>query len=818
VAAPAAAAEPPFVDEAVSVKKPMPALARAGASVEVDEPSYDLPRSKRRARPQRSFNLARVLVVAIVGAALTAGIIVASVVGFDLGFGRQAQQGQPQDALAPLPPPPRVDAAAEGPAPADIAANVRRQAIRATVRLRVTRTLGLVQQGSGFFAAEPGLVITNAHVVGMGASGCHAPENIEVTVNAGEPEEHTLNGQVVAADWNVDLAVVRVLGDPRRWPAPLPVAARPTLAEEQKLFVLGHVPGGKTVNVSESRLASLQRDDAGAVASLQFAGLSLAASGGPVIDTRGVVAGVAVTMIQSRPVNFAVPAEKLHGLLRGAVKHVDFGEAYLDQAQTRLPVTLTCVDPLQRVRDWKVEVWTGKPGGVRPASFDKPAAVAGDGPRQSLAMDRQDDKGFVEFPLPTLTDDVLWLQPALTDLGGTTRWGTAIAYKPSGLPPVERTPARLQVDFAAVPQRTLHLSSRYGTQVTVGEQQQTLQKRIAAQALELAEKTATGGELQVTLGSCQTAAEVNGRAAANAAAPALLRSKLIRYVAGADGAMLHCDRPNLPSTQPTRVRLDFNDIVNQIANGYEATCMPLPNRLVQPLESWETRVPILLANNGVVEALDLMLSCRFEGCRSVDGETQAVISLSGSVHGGIPYRSLGGSVSGKSYFSLNKGYVSQCTIKVATEFARGNIFTSRVVDVTLERSSGNTAAITPTKPVVLKRGKTILQATSQLTATDNAHLASRRGCFVKTFTVHLSAGQPYIIEMNRHGVSSLDPFLLLQNHAGTQLAEDDDEGGNLNARILYTPEQTGVHQICATSCNPGQVGAFLLAVSEEEKE
>jgi serine protease Do len=55
--------------------------------------------------------------------------------------------------------------------------------------------------------------------------------------------------------------------------------------------------------------------------------------------------------------------------------------------------------------------------------------------------------------------------------------------------------------------------------------------------------------------------------------------------------------------------------------------------------------------------------------------------------------------------------------------------------------------------------------------------------------------------------------LRLLDKAGRQLAEDDDGGGDLNARIIHSIDKDGDYQIVVTSFD-GQVGKFSLKVRE----
>ena len=57
---------------------------------------------------------------------------------------------------------------------------------------------------------------------------------------------------------------------------------------------------------------------------------------------------------------------------------------------------------------------------------------------------------------------------------------------------------------------------------------------------------------------------------------------------------------------------------------------------------------------------------------------------------------------------------------------------------------------------------------------------------------------------------------MLSDATGKKLAEDDDSGGGLNARIVFRAAQAGTYRLQATSFNGG-AGAFTLTVREQAK-
>jgi serine/threonine protein kinase len=81
----------------------------------------------------------------------------------------------------------------------------------------------------------------------------------------------------------------------------------------------------------------------------------------------------------------------------------------------------------------------------------------------------------------------------------------------------------------------------------------------------------------------------------------------------------------------------------------------------------------------------------------------------------------------------------------------------------------------------------------------------------RVYRVQLTAGTTYVIDMVTPNQPALDPFLVLTDAAGRPLAQDDDGGGGLNARIVYRALQSGTYRIVATSINFG-TGAYTLTV------
>jgi hypothetical protein len=96
-----------------------------------------------------------------------------------------------------------------------------------------------------------------------------------------------------------------------------------------------------------------------------------------------------------------------------------------------------------------------------------------------------------------------------------------------------------------------------------------------------------------------------------------------------------------------------------------------------------------------------------------------------------------------------------------------------------------------------------------LLATD-PYCPYRPGCHEQVHTVNLVKGTTYVIDMKSNVI---DSYLYLEDSTGKILAQDDDSGGGLNARITWTAQYTGTHRIVATSFKQGEVGGYTITVS-----
>jgi S1-C subfamily serine protease len=308
-----------------------------------------------------------------------------------------------------------------------LAPHVLKKVKRATVYMRVTMANGTEAQGSGFFGVEPGIILTNSHVVGM-LKADRPPRRIEAVISSGEANEKHITAQVLGVDKSSDLAVLRAAGDDL--PAPLDVKSAADLLETQEVYVFGFPFGadlGKNITVSKSSVSSL-RKEAGYLSKVQVnGGMHPGNSGGPVVNVRGEVIGVAVSGIVGTQVDFAVPGDFVHVILNGRVAEmgVTTPRAGPDGSATT-SVTMKVIDPLNRVQEVALDVWTGDRGDPRPPTRTQPAALGGDSPHEHVQLAYNQGTARAEVTLPALpAGKVYWLQPTWVNANRETCWAEA---------------------------------------------------------------------------------------------------------------------------------------------------------------------------------------------------------------------------------------------------------------------------------------------------------------------------------------------------------------------------------------------------------
>ncbi|MCS6977342.1 MAG: serine protease [Gemmatales bacterium] len=326
--------------------------------------------------------------------------------------------------------------AADGSLPRDVLERVE----RATVRLRVTRPASpagppFQGEGSGFFALAPGIVVTNAHVVGLKQPGSPPPGSITVFVNSGEADEKQLQAKVLHADGHLDLALLQVDAKGVELPEPLKVVSASTLFRTQLLVAFGF-PYGENLNTrmstSKVSVASFVRDGKDMYRIQMNGELNPGNSGGPVVDAQGRVVGVAVSIyvnfLRNTGISFAVPAEHVWQLYHGRFGDLILGMPQQQNGGILLPVSLEVSDPLHRFTELGVAWSIGDAEAKQSAGWvtDLPAEN-----RLALPADRAIwRRGVLKLP-PLPDNQVYHLRAYVAEKDGTYRVSNGVTYRPA---------------------------------------------------------------------------------------------------------------------------------------------------------------------------------------------------------------------------------------------------------------------------------------------------------------------------------------------------------------------------------------------------
>jgi V8-like Glu-specific endopeptidase len=690
-----------------------------------------------------------------------------------------------------------------------------KQTKQATVYLKVTTAGGQVSEGSGFLLGEPGIVITNAHVVGMLQAKAKPPTKVEIVINSGEADEAKVAGAVLGVDRDSDLAVLRIEG---KQPAPLQLGAKDELFETQKVYIFGFPFGeqlGKNITVSESSVSSLRKDAKGVLEQIQVnGGMHPGNSGGPVINAQGKVIGVAVAGIRATQINFAVPAARVQSLLDGRIQEAKPGELFRQKDEVRVPLHYACLDPFNKIKEVRVEVWTGKADPNRKFLPDKAQPAPGDGARLAHALKFEKGTATADVLLPTVGDgQVAWVQPILIFAKGEPQFGAPQAFEPKQA--IERLAAELAVKQAEQKERTVHLKSSQTISLSKGKLRYSASASVELDLIESFSPDPRGHFVQLGFGRPTLAMEEDGKKRTPGEQIVSMLERLPPGYQIGEINQIHARKSRMLTAKVNpELREQVNDFHTQLCNAYEASNIILPNRKLQPRETWQVELPLLIKSlSGKAEVFDLVLTCTHEGVRTAADNPQALITFTGRLAGRKDLKDkLDGQVAGRFTFDSKRGYISSVQMTVTSESSSTTndiqgVFT---FDIALTRSEGNPLKIALPKVVAPPpSAEAIVRKVGILSAKDPLDTNfAQRGSRVKSFTIHLEKDKKYTIALTS---TAFDPYLRLIDPKGKVVAEDDDSGGDLNSRIDHTATMTGEYKVVVTAFD-GKLGSFLMQV------
>jgi S1-C subfamily serine protease/regulation of enolase protein 1 (concanavalin A-like superfamily) len=241
--------------------------------------------------------------------------------------------------------------------PARILDAVKDATVLITTKVETDQETGTTS-GSGFLIrvdGPTGYVVTNHHVIRMAQPGDAGPR---VTFRVGTKAERTVPAEIVASVPDPDLAVLRVAGVPDL-PQPIDISQPAELTETRPVFVFGFpfgrglVPerGNLSVVVSRGSISSVRRTaDGEATAVLIDGALNPGNSGGPVVDVRGHLAGIAVAVVRGAHIGVAIAPAELRTMLAGRPDGLSVAPRTASSERLELSAAVPVFDPLDQIR------------------------------------------------------------------------------------------------------------------------------------------------------------------------------------------------------------------------------------------------------------------------------------------------------------------------------------------------------------------------------------------------------------------------------------------------------------------------------------
>jgi uncharacterized protein (TIGR03067 family) len=671
----------------------------------------------------------------------------------------------------PAPGPGPIIAGGDGLPPAAL------QTVRAaTVQVRAFTPGGGQSSGSGFFAIAPGLVVTNAHVIDMLEPGAPPPPRIDLVLNSGDPGERTVTATVATVDRDSDLALLRAEFPPGTpLPAPLPVGEAKNLNLTQKVVIFGFPFGtrlGKEITISSSSVSSLRTDKQGLPERIQVnGGMNPGNSGGPVVDTNGVVVGVAVSGIRNTQIQFAIPGEHVTAVARGRITEAVVGDTYRKGSSVAVRVTLTASDPQRGLKEVGVEWWLGQSGAERPATDSAPNPVVGDGPVQLVAgsYDAAAGKGEVELILPEVpAGKVLWVQPRFLDAVNQQHWFVAQACPV--LPPIETRPVTLTHRHEAILAKVdLKIQADLRLRGSDSDQH-SRNTRISATFQENVTGIELNGDTKLSLtGEQPTWVETIDGETSQPLTGAILGSQPLGLILTLDPQGSVITRKAVVAPSAGSAAKPLETLGEQMLNALEILAIPVPAGQVRPGQSWRATRPLPLGKSGRAEkpALDVVYTLR--GSRTEGGREFAVVDVSGTLRGTAnPGGKAQGQARGEATIDAASGRVVQARVIVDLTldlfFRDADVHaTGRVETSLLRQMQGVTA---PTRP-------------------DNGPTNSLQGEWI--FVGTEADGKPVPSQPGETRITINDKTFLFKNQQGppvrwyyTLVGPAGKDGGNVN--------------------------------------
>lgn len=217
--------------------------------------------------------------------------------------------------------------------------------------------------GTGFFVHPSGYVITNEHVVGKtihvpAEDGYHTYEapivDLKVVIDSGRPGQRELDAEVISADRESDLALLRVRYRPQKW---FSIKESVTVGVTDPVWAVGF-PFGRMLDLTRGsdptdtsnpepafnagRVTAIRPLADGKARVIQTdAAVNPGNSGGPLLDDSGRFAGVVTAkVVWGEGIAFAIPAASVEDFAAAHGFSVRFNPPMLGRHADALTLTL----------------------------------------------------------------------------------------------------------------------------------------------------------------------------------------------------------------------------------------------------------------------------------------------------------------------------------------------------------------------------------------------------------------------------------------------------------------------------------------------
>jgi S1-C subfamily serine protease len=262
---------------------------------------------------------------------------------------------------------------------------------------------------------------------------------VSVVLNSGTPQEQVLSADIVAADAQRDLAVLKA-DNVKSPPAAIELDASFQPTETTPVFTFGFpfgealskTKGNPAITVGRGAVSSLRLDERGENSIVQLDGaLNPGNSGGPVVDAKGRLVGVAVATIKGAGIGFAIPPATLQRLLTDSLADVRIG-ALAEPDGLAVQIELTIFDPYRRIKELAIHC---VPHEVKPETTAAQQPLEGSR-KIDLKIANGKATGVWKIPTSDSKPNVVTVQPVFVDPAGKSIYLAAVARKLTALPPV----------------------------------------------------------------------------------------------------------------------------------------------------------------------------------------------------------------------------------------------------------------------------------------------------------------------------------------------------------------------------------------------